>query len=99
MDGTILDATHSEKDLGVLIDNELKFHQHVSATAQKANQVLGIVNRTFETLDEELLPIVYKTQVRPHLEYGNIIWHPRYVADILKNRKCSKTSNKINTML
>ncbi len=95
MDGTILDATHSEKDLGVLIDNELKFHQHVSATAQKANQVLGIVNRTFETLDEELLPIVYKTQVRPHLEYGNIIWHPRYVADIKKIESVQRRATKL----
>ncbi len=28
------------------------------------------------------LPIVYKLQVRPHLEYGNTIWHPRYIADM-----------------
>ncbi len=38
----------------------------------------------FDTLDKELLPIVYKHQVRPHLEYGNTIWQPRYVADLKK---------------
>ncbi len=40
------------------------------------------MKRTFDTLDKELLPIVY--QVRPHLEYGNAIWHHRYIADMKK---------------
>ena len=66
------------------MDDELKFHKHVSAAVLKANQTLGIVKRTFSTLDEELLPIVYKHQIRPHLEYGNAIWNPRFVADIKK---------------
>ncbi len=74
-----------EKDLGVLIDDKQKFHRHVSAAVSKANQILGIVKRTFVTLDEELLPLVYKHKVRPYLEYGNAIWHPRYVADIKKS--------------
>ncbi len=42
------------------------------------------MKRTFDTLDKELLPIVYKHQVRPHLEYGNAIWHPQYIADMKK---------------
>ncbi len=69
MDGTTLESVQEEKDLGVLIDEELKFHKHVSAAVSKANQTLVIVKRTFDTLDMELLPIVYKHQVRPHLEY------------------------------
>ncbi len=31
MDGTTLDTVIEEKDLGVLIDEKLKFHQYVSA--------------------------------------------------------------------
>ncbi len=79
MDGTTLESVKEEKDLGVLIYDESKFHKHVSAAISKANQTLGIVKRTF---DKELLPIVYKHQVRPHLEYGNAIWHPRFMADM-----------------
>ncbi len=73
-----------EKGLGVLIDEELKLHKHVSAAVTKANQILGIIKRTFDTLDKELLPIVYKHQVRPHFKYGNAIWHPHYIADMKK---------------
>ncbi len=82
MDGTTLDTVIEEKNLGVLIDEELKFHKHVSAAEPKANQTLGIIKRTFDTLDKELLPIVYKHLVRPHLEYEHAILHPRYIADL-----------------
>ncbi len=60
MDDTILESVTEEKDLGVLIDDELKFHKHVSVAISKANQTRDIVKRTFDTLDKELLPIVYK---------------------------------------
>ncbi len=40
------------------------------------------MKRTFDTLDKELIPIFYKHRVRPHLEYGNAIWHPQYIADM-----------------
>ncbi len=58
MDGTTLESVTEENDLGVLIDDELKFYKHVSASVSKANQTLGIVKRTFDTLDKELLPIL-----------------------------------------
>jgi hypothetical protein len=95
MDGSILDKVKEEKDLGVIMDDQLKFHTHVSAAVSKANQILGIINRTFVSLDEETLPIVYKCQVRPLLEYGNVIWNARFIADIKKvegvQRRATKT--------
>ncbi len=95
MDGTTPESITEEKDLGVLIDDELKFHKHVSAAISKANHTLGIVKRTFDTLDKELLPIVYKHQIRPHLKYGNTIWHPRYVADMNKVERVQRRATKV----
>ena len=74
MGGNILEQVKEEKDLGVLIDAELKFHKQTAAAVKKANSVLGLIKRSFINLDEELLPILYKSLVRPHLEYGNVIW-------------------------
>ena len=84
MEGTLLTNVKDEKDLGVTIDEELKFHKHISLSVSKANQILGIAKRTFSGLDKDTFPLVFKGQVRPHLEYGNIIWHPRYTSDIKK---------------
>ena len=65
-----------EKDLGVVIDEKLKFRKQAAVATTKANQILGIVKRSFEFLDAQTLPLLYKTLVRPHLEYGNVIWGP-----------------------
>ncbi len=47
MDGTTSKVTN-EKELGVIINEELTSHKHVPAAVSKANQILGIVKRTFQ---------------------------------------------------
>ena len=74
----ILEETTLEKDLGVWIDNDLKFSSHVEQAVKKANQMLGIIKRSFEYIDCDVLKQLYVAIVRPHLEYGNVVWHPRF---------------------
>ncbi len=95
MDSITLDTVTEEKDLGVLIDEEQTFYKHVSATVSKANQILGIVKRIFDTLDKELLPIVWKHQVRPHFEYGNVIWYPHYIVNMKKIEGVKRRATKL----
>ena len=40
--------------------------------------MLGLIKRTFSYLNKHILLKLYKSLVRPHLEYGNIIWHPLF---------------------
>ena len=63
-----------ERDLGVLVDSELKFRQQAAAAVAKASQVLAVIRRSFEKLDKSTLPLLYKALIRPHLEYANAIW-------------------------
>ena len=63
-----------EKDLGVIFDAELKFDTHIQTAINKANKIIGIIRRTFSYLDNDSFKRFYKAVVRPHLEYGNIIW-------------------------
>ena len=77
----ILEATDQEKDLGVMIDPTLKFHVHTAAATKKANQILGVVKKTYTTRDAVSITTLYKSMVRPHLEYGNTIWGPFFVGD------------------
>ena len=79
--GTTLEDTVAEKDLGVYIDAELKFRKQAAAAVSKASQVMAVIRRSFQLLDRSTLPILFKTLVRPHLEYGNIIWGPFNRAD------------------
>ena len=72
--GLPMSDTLVEKDLGVHIDIDLKFRRHASTVVAKATQVLAVVRRSFVSLDTFTLPLLYKTLVRPHTEYGNLVW-------------------------
>ena len=72
----ILEQCTEEKDLGVVFDPELKFDSHITAAIGKANRMLGIIRRTFSGIKNKIFIKLYKSLVRPHLEYGNQIWHP-----------------------
>ena len=74
--GNVLQSTINEKDLGVVIDPDLKFRKQAASAASKATQVLAVIRRSFAHLNEQTLTLLYKALVRPHLEYGNLIWGP-----------------------
>ena len=76
MMGRPLKATESERDLGVIVDGQLNFHQQTAAVVSKANKVLGIVRKSFANLDMKSLPLLFKSLIRPHLEFSNCIWGP-----------------------
>ena len=73
---TALKESTTEKDLGVIVDNQLNFKEHVSTAVNKGNRVLGVIRRSFNTGDPTTFMKLYKSIVRPILEYGNVIWHP-----------------------
>ena len=73
MNSQILQDTRKESDLRVYIDEELKFHNHVSKAAAKASGLLGLIRATFTCLDNVTMPRLFTTMVRLHLEYGNVI--------------------------
>ena len=77
----------AEKDLGVTIDDKLKFREHITQKVNIANRNLGIIFRTFSYMDKEMFLNLYKSMVRPHLEYATQIWSPIYKKDkvILEN--------------
>ena len=72
-----------EKDLGILIDSKLKSRAHVGTVVSKAHQRLGIIKRSFDNIEEFAFLNVYKSLVRPHLEYGNVIWSSANVNEII----------------
>ena len=69
-----LEPCSEEKDLGITFDVNLKFDIHISNITKKANQMIGIIRRTFSYMDKHIFLKLYKALVRSHLEYGNVIW-------------------------
>ena len=71
-----IDTCDNEKDLGVIFDRNLSFDAHIQSVTSKANRILGIIKRTFTFMDVDTFLRLYKTMVRPHLEYANAVWAP-----------------------
>jgi len=80
MYGQLAEAT-AEKDLGVVFSNDLKVVQHCREAYSKANQILGLVRKTIAFKNPAVLISLYKSLVRPHLEYCSVIWSPHYTKD------------------
>ena len=82
-----------------MIDQDLKFHEHTSFATNKANRVLGLIKKSFSYLNSDMLVHLYKSMVRPILEYGNIIWGPHYLMDQKKVEKIQRRATKLITGL
>ena len=74
--------TESEKDLGVVIHSTLKPAVHIANCVKKANQMLGMIQRTITYKNKRILLLMYKTLVRPHLEYVVQAWSPHQLGHI-----------------
>jgi len=81
MDGKQLDTAEEEKDLGIIITKNLKVSQQCKQAYAKASRMLGLINRSIKFKDKDILLSLYKTLVRPHLEYCIPAWSPHYVKD------------------
>ena len=65
-----------EKDLGIIIDNTLKFSEQCSTAVKCANRTLGLIKRTIKSRSKDVIVKLYKALVRPKLEYCVQAWRP-----------------------
>ena len=91
----VLDTATQEKDLGVIVDDQLKFHEHTTVTVKMANQILGLIKKSYRSRDPCTITTLYKTMIRPHLEYGNAMWGPVFLGDVHKVEKIQRRATKM----
>lgn len=101
LNGTPLLEEDCQRDLGVIISNDLLPSHHISHVVKKSNQRLGLIRRCFTNLTSEKVSILYKSLVRPILEYGSTTWSPHLIKDIEAlekvQRRCIRiASNSFN---
>jgi hypothetical protein len=73
---TNLKETTEEKDLGIWIHKSLKVTTQCAAAVKKANRVLGMIKRNFAYRNRNVILKLYKSLVRPHLDYCMQVWNP-----------------------
>ena len=72
----ITDFVHTacQKHLGMHFDEKLNFNIHISEKIAKANRGIGLIRKLAHILPKKSLITIYKSFVRPHLDYGDIIY-------------------------
>ena len=78
----ILKASKRERDLGIVIDDSLKFSEQCNTAVKSANSILGLIRRTIKSKSKRIITQLYKTLVRPKLEYCVQAWRPHLMKDI-----------------
>ena len=90
-----LDSVQEERDLGLIIRSDLKSVSQCNKSAATARRVIGMVRRQFKQLDTEDFQIIYKTYIRPHLEYCIQAWSPHLAKDIAVLENVQKAATNL----
>ena len=90
-----LESDSEEKDVGVVFDPTLNFRRHINIMISKANQRVRLVKRTFSTLNTKNFKLIYKSLIRPTLEYCSSIWYPIFKTDATEIEKVQRRSTKL----
>ena len=72
----------SQKHLGIILDSKLKFEDHYKTVLSKTNRTIGLLRKLQNLLPREALTTIYKAFVRPHLDYGDVLFDQAFNASI-----------------
>ena len=62
------------KHLGVTFSRDLSWKVHIDEITAKANKRLGILRPLKHKVDRKTLECIYKTLIRPVMEYADVVW-------------------------
>ena len=62
------------------LDQKLNFEEHLENILNKVNKGIGILRKLRNVLQRPLLLTIYKSFIRPHLDYGDVVYDQSYNA-------------------
>ena len=68
----------SQKHLGMYLDTKLNFQERLNNVLSKVNKTIGLSRKFQAFLLRQCLVTVYTAFIRPHLDYGDIIYDQTY---------------------
>jgi hypothetical protein len=78
IDNQSINRVASTKFLGVHLDEQLSWKQHITYISQKLAKNIGIISRIRHLLPKKILLNLYYSLIHPYLTYCNLIWATTY---------------------
>ena len=63
------------RHIGIILDSKLSFSAHIKSAISKTRRGIGLLKYLSKYLPRHTLNELYKLYVRPHLDYGDVIYH------------------------
>lgn len=95
IEGTPVHTVTTQKDLGVIVSQDLKWEPHIVEVVKRANSILYMIRKAFSYINSDLFLKLYKTYVRPLLEYSYQVWNPYFIKDIELLEKVQRRATKM----
>ena len=74
LNGKKLFQTNSVKYLGIKIDKQLNWREHINEVAIKLNRANAMLYKVREFVSTDTLRSIYYAIFDSHLNYGNLVW-------------------------
>ena len=63
-----------QKHLGLFFDPKLSFDEHIQCISIKTRKIIGLIRKLQPIMPRTALLTIYKSFLRPHLDYGDVIY-------------------------
>ena len=84
-----------ERDLGVIVESSMKWSEQCNAAVKSANSTLGIIRRHIKSRKKDIIIKLYKSLVRPKLEFCVQAWCPYQRKDIENIERVQHRATKL----
>lgn len=74
INGDRIKQVTSTKSLGINIDNNLSWNEHINKLAKKIASGIGALKRIRPFVPSATLHLVFKALVQPHFDYCSVVW-------------------------
>ena len=92
--GTSVTQSEIQKLLGMFLDSEKDFKEHIQNAFSKVSKTIGLLGKLQKILPRPLSITTLKSFIRSHLDYGDIIYNQTYSVSIhQKIESHCRTSN------
>ena len=92
--GLMIPKAKEEKDLGVFFLDKFKPSYNCNKASKAASKVVGLIRRNIVHKGSEGMLVLYKTLVRPILDYCIQVWRPYTIKDINAIERIQKRYTK-----
>ena len=77
------------------MSRDLSWSNHIDASVNKANKVLGLLKRTVGSKNRDIFSVLCRSLVRPLLEYASPVWSPYPVKNKLAIESVQRRASRI----